>query len=557
MTTRWTRVAAVPLALVLVGLPLLACSGDDDADGSSSDEGDGSEPDDDAPATTGPAEPVEPLRHGSFASLIPRPTELTPAEGELALVETTTILVDGSAADIGGVAAAELLRGYLGPATGLDLPVAEGDGAGPTIRLTAAVDDPGLGDEGYELVVDPDGVEVRAAGAAGFRWAVQTIRQLLAPEIESGAPQPGTFTVPAGTVRDVPRFAWRGAMLDVARHFFAPEDVQRVIDLLALYKLNRFHLHLTDDQGWRLQIEQHPELTEVGAATEVDGGPGGFYTQEQYRQLVEYAAARGIVVVPEIDVPGHTAAALASLPGLGCPGVPTSSVATGFSDGMSSLCATADADTTYAFMEDVVDEVAALTPGPYIHLGADEARATSPEDYRRFLTRAAEIVRAAGRQPIGWDEIATAELGPDTLVQYWMSVPNALAAAEQGASLIMSPASRTYLDMKYDDSTPIGLTWAGTIDTRRAYEWDPATFVSGLPAGQILGVEAPLWTETVADLAQVEQMMLPRLPGYAEIGWSAPEGRTWDEYGPRIAAHAARWTAGGRDFTRDPVVPWL
>jgi hexosaminidase len=553
MTAVWRRMM---LLLALFSLPVMACSGDDDADDRESGGNQLDEPDEpDGPRPT--AAPVEPVRHGSFASLIPRPTEVTPADGELLLMGTILIVVEEGAADEGASSAAELLRGYLAPAAGLELPVIVGGArtglADPFVTFTTSGAE-GLGDEGYELRIAPERVEVRAAGSAGFGWAVQTIRQLLPPEIEGPADQPGTWTLPAGTVRDVPRFAWRGAMLDIARHFFPPEEVERVIDLLAMYKLNRFHLHLTDDQGWRLQIEQYPELTTVGAATEIGGGPGGFYTQDQYRGLVDYAAARGIVIVPEIDMPGHTSAALASLPALNCPDVPAPPVATEFSDGSSSLCV--GDEQTYRFVEDVIGEIAALTPGPYIHLGADEARATAPEDYRQFVARASEIVRAAGKQPIGWDEVATTGLAPGAVVQLWQSTDRAVAAADQGASLVMSPASRAYLDMKYDASTPIGLTWAGTIDSRKAYEWDPASFVPGLPVEQILGLEAPLWTETVTTLAEIEQMMLPRLPGYAELGWSPPEGRSWDEYRVRLAAHAARWTASGRAFTLDTTVPW-
>ena len=536
----------------------MACSGDDDtAGGDTGGPEESSRSSEATPSTVAP--PVEPLHHGSFASLIPRPTGLTPGDGELPLVASTAIVVQPEAEAEGAGGAADLLRGYLGPATGLELPVVQGDGGadvvGPPITFALSTGGDGeLGTEGYVLDIASRGVAIRASSAAGFGWAVQTVRQLLAPEVQSPDPQPGTFTLPVGTLRDVPRFAWRGAMLDVARHFFTVEEVERVIDLAAQYKLNRFHLHLTDDQGWRLQIEQFPELTEVGAATELGGGPGGFYTQDQYRELVDYAAARGIVVVPEIDMPGHVAAALAARPSLVCPGTPTPAIATGFSDGTTTLCA--DAESTYSFVQGVVDEVAALTPGPYLHVGADEAQATPPDDYQRFLRRATDMVRAAGKQPVGWDEIATAATGSDAIVQFWLSSENAAAAAGQGASLVMSPARRAYLDMKYDDSTPIGLTWAGTINTRRSYEWDPTTVEPGLPADQILGLEAPLWTETVTSLAEIEQMLLPRLPSYAEIGWSTPDGRTWDEYAGRIAAQAARWTAAGRAYTRDPVVPW-
>jgi hexosaminidase len=552
MRGRWlTRCVA---ALVAVSLVAAGCSDDDDHERAGS-TGDAASDGDPTTTVTRPR-PTEPVHHGSFDAVLPRPAAVEPAAGELALVPTTSVVVDDAAADT-AAGAPDLLRGYLQPATGLELPVAESAEdarPGPTIVFSAPDEGADLGDEGYELTVDPDRVQVKAAAAAGFGWAVQTLRQMLPAEIDSGTAQPGTFTLPAGTVRDHPRYAWRGVMLDVARHFFPPEDVERVIDLAAQYKLNRLHLHLSDDQGWRIQIDAYPALTEVGAATETGGGPGGFYTKDQYRSLVDYAAARGITIVPEIEMPGHSSAALAAVPSLTCPGVAAPPIATGFSPGTSELCP--GEESTYDFVETVVGELAEMTPGPYIHIGADEAQETTPDELRHFVGRAVEIVRAAGKQPIGWEEIATVEPGPDALVQFWSSGDPAVAAAAGGTGVIMSYARRCYMDMKYDASTPTGLTWAGMINTRFAYEWDPNTLVPGLPLDRIVGVEAPLWTETVTNLAEVEQMMLPRLPGYAEIGWSPPDGRTWDEYQPRLARQAPRWTAAGRAYTQDPVVNW-
>ena len=466
---------------------------------------------------------------------------------------TTVLVEEGADAAEGAVA---LLRGYLIPSLGVLLP-SLGASNEPNARVivftSAGADD--LGDEGYELRIAPDRVEVVAQAAAGFGWAVQTIRQLLPAEIESSQRQPGTFGLPAGIVRDVPRFGWRGVMLDVARHFLPPAAVERVIDLLAAYKLNHLHMHLTDDQGWRLEIQKYPELTAIGGSTAVGGGPGGYYTQDEYRRLVVYAAKRGILVVPEIDMPGHTNAALASLPWLNSDGVAREPY-TGAKVGFSSLCV--DREQTYEFVDHVIDELAQLTPAPYVHIGGDESDATEAEGYRRFLQRAADIVRSHGKRPVAWEDAAVGDLGRGALVQHWKYPDRALAGAAQGAGVVMSPAARTYLDMKYDPATPaeLGITWAGTIDTRAAYQWDPASHIPDLHATAVLGLEAPLWTETVTTLTQAEQMLLPRLPGYAEIGWSPAEGRSWGEYRRRLATHAARWTSGGRSFTSDPVVPW-
>lgn len=496
--------------------------------------------------------PAQPIRRGSYEGLIPRPLHVAPGDGEFLLTEVTTlVIVEGASAD----GAAELLQGYLGPATGVDLPLEHAGSSGAIEDAIVFTSDgaSGLGPEGYEIRIEAERVEVVAEQAAGFGWAVQTLRQLLPPGIEGGEEQSGTWALPAGSIRDAPRFEWRGAMLDVARHFFSADDVKSVVDLLASYKLNRLHLHLSDDQGWRIEIAAHPELTEIGARTEVGGGPGGFYSQDDYRDIVDYAAERGVVVVPEIDMPGHTNAALVSIPELNCDGVAPEPY-TGMSVGFSSLCI--GKEETYEFVDAVVGELAALTPGPYIHIGGDEADATAPADYREFVERAVAIVRAHGKTPVGWDDIAQAEIGHDAVVQHWRSEDNARVAASRGAGVVMSPAPRAYLDMKYDDSSPIGNTWAGHIDTRTAYELDPATHVPDLPADAVLGVEAPLWTEFVTTRDEIELMMLPRLAGYAELGWSPPDDLSWEEYRHRLATHADRWTAAGRSFTADPGVPW-
>jgi hexosaminidase len=496
--------------------------------------------------------PAQPIRRGSYESLIPHPLDVAPGDGEFLLTEATTLVIleEASADD-----AAELLQGYLGPATGLNLPLEHGGSSAATGGAIVFTSDgaSGLGPEEYEVRIEAERVEIVAAEPAGFRWAVQTLRQLLPPQIEGDEEQPGTWALPAGSIRDAPRFEWRGAMLDVARHFFPVEDVKSVVDLLASYKMNRLHLHLSDDQGWRIEIAAHPELTDIGARTEVGGGPGGFYTPDEYREIVAYAAQRGVIVVPEIDMPGHTNAALVSIPALNCDGVVPEPY-TGMSVGFSSLCI--GKDETYEFVDAIVGELAALTPGPYIHIGGDEADATAPADYRRFIERAAGIVRSHGKTPVGWDEIAQAEIGHDAVVQHWRSEDNARAAASKGAGVVMSPAPRAYLDMKYDESSPIGNTWAGHIDTETAYAWDPATHVPDLPTEAVVGVEAPLWTEFVTTRDEIELMMLPRLPGYAELGWSAPGDVSWDEYRHRLARHADRWTAAGRTFTADPGVPW-
>jgi hexosaminidase len=341
-------------------------------------------------------------------------------------------------------------------------------------------------------------------------------------------------------------------MLDVARHFFPVNDVKRYLDLLAYYKLNRFHLHLTDDQGWRLVINSWPKLATYGGSKQVGGGPGGYYTQAEYADIVAYAQSRYIMVVPEIDMPGHTNAALASYAELNCNGI-APALYTGTNVGFSSLCTSKE--LTYQFLDDVLKELAALTPGPYIHIGGDEAQATRPDDYVSFIARVQAIVQAHGKQMIGWEEIAQARLLPTAVAQHWHS-DLAQKAAQQGAQVIMSPASKSYLDMKYNAATSLGLSWAGYIEVPDAYNWDPAKAVSGVAESAILGVEAPLWSETIKTIRDIEFLAFPRLPGYAEIGWSPAAQRDWNEYKVRLGAHGPRLAAMGVNFYRSAQVPW-
>jgi hexosaminidase len=355
--------------------------------------------------------------------------------------------------------------------------------------------------------------------------------------------------IPAG---DGPRFEWRGAMLDVARHFLGPRDVQRFIDTIARYRFNRLHLHLTDDQGWRIEIESWPRLAEVGGRTAVGGGEGGFFTREEYAGLCAYAAERGITVVPEVDVPGHVNAALVAYPEL-APGGDRSEPYTGTGVGFSTL--DTGGETVRRFVEDVFGELAELTPGPYLHIGGDEASKTSHDDYLVFIERVSAAVSSLGKTPIGWEEIAAARLPAGTIVQLWKNEELARAAVRQGARLIMSPAARTYFDHKYDADTRLGTTWAGHISLRDAYDWDPGTLVEGVTEADVLGVEATLWSETLETLADVEEMAFPRLLATAELGWSrAPGG--WDDFAGRAAAEGRALAALGVNYFRTPEIAW-
>ncbi|MFB7473461.1 beta-N-acetylhexosaminidase [Kitasatospora sp. NPDC056184] len=454
---------------------------------------------------------------------------------------------------------AEQLAGALRRPTGLPLPVAADAGpagaGGISLLLDPALPE-ATGTEGYRLTADATGVRITARAPEGLFRGTQTLRQLLPPQIESPHPVAAgpEWTVAPVTVEDRPRYGYRGAMLDVARHFFTPDEVKGFIDRLALYKLNHLHLHLSDDQGWRIEVPARPALTRTGAVSEVDGTPGGFYTAADYQEIVRYAQERYLTVVPEIDLPGHSNAILASYPELDCTGSARPWPYTGIEVGFSTLCPTGD--EVFAFTRDVVTELARLTPGPYLHLGGDEVKKMAPAEYAEFVKRVNEQVIAAGKTPVGWNQTAPGGVG---VLQFWDGRGGRdvelKEAAERGAKVIMSPSGRSYLDMKYESGYPLGLVWAGTIDVRTAYSWDPDTLVP-LPAGSVLGVEAPLWTETLDTPEELDLMLLPRLPALAELGWSARESHSWERFRTRLAEEGARWEAAGFRYERRSEVPW-
>jgi hexosaminidase len=485
-------------------------------------------------------------------NLIPMPVSVEREGGIFTLSPDATIYVEPGNAEIDSIG--RYLADRLNRATGYSLrALATAAPPRKNVYLTTQGSESALGDEGYQLTITTDLVTLVANSPAGLFYGVQTLRQLFSPTIELAAVQPGPWTLPAGVIRDYPRFGWRGAMLDVARHFFKVEDIKHYIDLMAYYKLNRLHLHLTDDQGWRIMINAWPDLARIGGSTGVGGFGSGFYTQDEYADLVAYARSRFITIVPEIDMPGHTNAALASYPELNCDGI-TPALYTGTQVGFSSLCV--GKAITYRFVEDVIREIVALTPGPWLHIGGDESDATSLADYRAFIERVESLVNMHGKRMIGWGEITEAELSPTTIAQHWRH-ETARQAVAQGMKVIMSPAGKTYLDMKYDSSTSLGADWAGLISIQAGYDWDPAAEQAGVPEEDILGIEAPIWSESFQTFADVEYMAFPRLLGYAEIGWTPQNQRNWDEYRTRLAAHGPRLTAMGVNFYRDPGVSWL
>ena len=492
----------------------------------------------------------------TIRNIIPMPVSITSTGGSFVLPSTADIYVEPGTAEL--TAIGQYLANKLNPSTGYGLQVftTTGAPANGNIYLTTVGGDPTLGDEGYQLTVTSTLVTIVAYRPAGLFRGLQTIRQMFPAEIEGATLQPGPWKMATGTVRDYPRFAWRGSMLDVARHFFPVADVKRYIDLMAYYKLNVFHFHLSDDQGWRIMINSWPNLATYGGGTQVGGScTNCYYTQAQYSDIVAYAQSRYITLVPEIDMPGHTNAALASYAELNCNGVAPARY-TGTNVGFSSLCISKP--ITYTFVDDVIRELAALTPGAYIHVGGDEASSTATADYVSFISQVQTIVQAHGKQMIGWEEVAQINgLSASSVAQHWNTTDSfAPTAVQKGSKVLMSPANKAYLDMKYYRRTSLGQTWAGLINTQTGYEWDPATIVSGVSASSVLGVEAPLWTETIVTMADIEYMAYPRLPGYAELGWSPVTGRNWSEYKVRLGSHGPRLTTMGVNFYRDTLVPW-
>ena len=428
------------------------------------------------------------------------------------------------------------------------------------------VTDESLPAEGYELNVDGEGLEVRASQFPGFLYALQSLEQLLPAAVYGTEPAPdAAWEVPCVKIADAPRFAYRGMHLDVARHFFSVDEVKRYIDVMAIHKLNTLHWHLTDDQGWRIEIKRYPELTAVGSirkATVVrkewgtyDGTPyGGFYTQDEIRDVVKYAADRGVTVIPEIDLPGHMLAALTAYPELGCTGGPYEVWGRwGVADDV--LCP--GREKTFEFLEGVLTEVMELFPSEYIHIGGDECpkvrwekcprcqakirqlglkddgEHTAEHYLQSYVTdRIGKFLAQHGRRIIGWDEILEGRAPSDAVVMSWRGSEGGIAAAKLGHDVIMTPNSHFYFDYYQSldtDAEPFGI--GGYIPMEQVYSYDPA-FPELTPEQQkhILGVQANLWTEYVLSDEHLEYMLLPRLAALSEVQWCLPETKDWNRF---------------------------
>ncbi|MFF0592652.1 beta-N-acetylhexosaminidase [Streptomyces antibioticus] len=511
-----------------------------------------------------------------MTELIPAPRAVTAAPGEVRLTAHSRLH-----AGPGAEGAERWLRTTLGQATGL--PLREGrepDGTG-TDGIALRVDGR-LGPEAYRLVSDARGVLVEGGDAAGVFWGAQTLRQLLGPDAHRRAPvrRDRTWTVPHLTIEDAPRFRWRGLMLDVARHFMPKDGVLRYLDLMAAHKLNVFHFHLTDDQGWRVEIRRHPRLTEVGAwrartkfghrASPLwDEKPhGGHYTQDDIREIVAYAAERHITVVPEIDVPGHSQAAIAAYPELGNTDVIDTTALSVWDTWGVNPNVLAPTDNTLRFYEEVFEEVLDLFPSEFVHIGGDECPKEQWRSSPAVQARIAELgladedalqswfvrhfdtwLSARGRRLIGWDEILEGGLADGAAVSSWRGYAGGTAAARAGHDVVMCPEQHVYLDHRQDGGPdePVPIGWVRTLEDVYRFEPVPPELTPA-QAAHVIGTQANVWTEAMEDAARVDYQVFPRLAAFAEVAWSAlpaPAERDFADFERRTVAHYARLDALG------------
>lgn len=470
---------------------------------------------------------------------------------------------------------AELLAEYVNEATGMELSITTDETVSPAIRLALGIDDENQ--EAYLMTIEEGLVGITGASEAGVFYGIQTLRKSLPKGVADAV------ELPAANIYDYPRFAYRGAHFDVSRHFFPVDSVKRFIDMLALHNINRFHWHLTDDQGWRIEIKKYPELTTVAAyrpetvigrnSGEYDGTPhDGHYTQEEAREIVAYAAERHITVIPEIDLPGHMQAALTAYPHLGCTGGPYE-VWKMWGVSENVLCA--GNDETLRFIEDVFTEIIEIFPSEYIHVGGDEcpkvrwaacpkcqkrikqlgikgdAKHTKEEYLQSFVINHAEkFLNSKGRQIIGWDEILEGGLAPNATVHAWRGFGEAIEAARQGHDVIMSPTTFMYFDYyqtKDTEGEPLAI--GGYLPLEKVYEFEPVPEVlSAEEAKYIIGVQANLWTEYIPTYSQVEYMELPRMAALAEVQWTMPELKNYDNFLQRIPQMVKTYDMKGYNY---------
>ena len=525
--------------------------------------------------------------------LIPQPVEVLRSSGFYELTGDLTIGFDRP--DCRPMA--EMLAREIHDATGSDVPVQQGRTGGIQLHVYQKPD-ARIGREGYTLEATTEGVVISANQPAGLFYGVQTLLQLLPGEIESTVPVKTRWIIPAVSITDYPRFGWRGILLDVSRHFFSREEVKQYIDRMAKYKYNIFHWHLTDDEGWRIEIKALPKLTDVGAWRVPRAGHfgdraaprpgetatyGGFYTQEDIKEVIAFAKERFVTIVPEIDVPGHSMAALAAYPELSCNKDTNTRVNPGarfaewYGNGTFKMlienALNPSDEKVYAFLEKVFGEVAALFPGPYIHVGGDECytgywaqdagcnalmkklNIRHVEDLQGYFTgRVDKILKARGKKLIGWDEILDGGISPDATVMNWRGIKGGIQAAEMGHAVVMTPSTHVYLDYLQGEPTVEPPVYA-SLRVKKSYSFEPVP--DGVEARYILGGQGNLWTEQIPTFRHAEYMTYPRAWALAEVYWSPKEKKNWDSFARRMEAHFERSDVAGVNYSRavyDPIV---
>ena len=516
----------------------------------------------------------------SMINIIPKPVEMEISEGIFHFSDSTRILVESENAEV--IQIARYLAKRIESVSGYPLEVSEYSGGGDlknTLLLTTRDSETSHGNEGYTFQSDTNSVIIHGQ-PAGLFYGVQTLFQLMPPQIyNQDSVQTGiTWTIPSVYIEDKPRFPWRGMHLDVGRHMFPVKFIKRYIDYLAMHKMNNFHWHLTEDQGWRIEIKKYPRLTEIGAyrdATVVGhmGKPqvldgvryGGYYTQDEIREIVNYAKARFITVVPEIEMPGHSLSALAAYPYLSCTGGPFEvRQVWGITDDI--YCA--GNDSVFSFLEDVLTEVMTLFPSEYIHIGGDEAPKERwqecPKCQKRiaaeglkdehelqsyFISRIEKFLNSHHRQIIGWDEILEGGLAPNAAVMSWRGTEGGIAAAQQNHNVVMSPTDYCYFDYYQGDSSLEPLAIGGFLPLEKVYDFEPVPVeLADDQKKYILGAQGNVWTEYIKHPEDVEYMALPRMSALAEVVWSAKEDRNLDDFLRRMSVHYSRLDEYGINY---------
>lgn len=457
----------------------------------------------------------------------------------------TVMVVQKTFFDIGLLANVQIDTSILSSSTALqkllaDLNITHSSSAPYSIQLQL-VNNADLGAEGYTLTID-NNIVISAQTDAGLFYGVQTLTQLLPTTPKN------SYTLPQLQITDVPQYAWRGSMIDVARNFFTIEYLKKHVERMALFKLNKLHLHLSDDQGWRVEIKKYPKLTSIGGSTKAGGGDGGFYTQQELKDFVAFAAMHQVDVIPEIDMPGHIQAAIASYNELACSTVTNLGLYTGLAVGFSSLCLT-NSTLTYQFVEDVLTELTGVFTSQYLHIGGDEIK---NDLYPQFIEKANQIINRLNKTMIGWEESSAGNLTSDSLLQLWNDNYDIKSATDRNIHLILSPCSYTYLDHGNYNGQPDTYTWCRPegIPLERVY----SLHLDKYPL--VVGIEAPMWSELVKTEAAADNRMWPRLAAIAELGWSEKSSRHYEQFLLRLSALKPHLDKLGIVYYKEPQLDW-